>query len=349
MPNREYGDWQTPDEFASRACFWLKNHFEISPTIILEPTCGLGSFLAASTSIFPNYEIAYGEEVNAEYVAQCAKRFSDLQNIEVSKHDFFLDPFFPKTSSELLVIGNPPWVTNSELSAMGSENLPDKSNVRGLKGIDAITGASNFDICEFIILRLMQEYQGTNTVIAMLCKTSVARNLVLGAFTDSINAHFHIAEFDAHKVFNINASACMFVCDFRHSEKPICLTSSIDDESLPSKKLVCEKGKLSYELSDSARRLDGECCLTWRQGIKHDCSKIMEIKETDDCYANGLGENFVIESDLVFPLLKSSELKQPWIQHPMRRVIVTQRNIGDDTRIIESNFPKNMALSRFSR
>jgi len=38
---------------------------------------------------------------------------------------------------------NPPWVTNSQLSALNSNNLPAKSNFKQAKGIDAITGKQN--------------------------------------------------------------------------------------------------------------------------------------------------------------------------------------------------------------
>ncbi len=46
----------------------------------------------------------------------------------------------------MAVIGNPPWVTNSRQGKNSSLNVPLKSNIYGLKGIDAITGKSNFDI-----------------------------------------------------------------------------------------------------------------------------------------------------------------------------------------------------------
>ena len=36
-------------------------------------------------------------------------------------------------------------------------NLPEKENFKRLSGTDAITGASNFDICEYIILKLIEK------------------------------------------------------------------------------------------------------------------------------------------------------------------------------------------------
>src|SRR5205823_12751744 len=43
------------------------------------------------------------------------------------------------TTGPLLVVGNPPWVTNSELGLLGSNNLPHKKNLKGLRGIEART------------------------------------------------------------------------------------------------------------------------------------------------------------------------------------------------------------------
>jgi hypothetical protein len=61
-------------------------------------------------------------------------------------------------ADNLLIIGNPPWVTNSELTSMDSDNLPNKENFKGLSGLDAITGKGNFDIAEYIILKLLNEF-----------------------------------------------------------------------------------------------------------------------------------------------------------------------------------------------
>src|SRR5438105_329350 len=82
----------------------------------------------------------------------------------------------------LLVVGNPPWVTNAELGTLGSNNLPHKKNLKGLRGIEARTGGSNFDIAEYIWLKLIQELASEQPTIALLCKASVARNVLQFAF-----------------------------------------------------------------------------------------------------------------------------------------------------------------------
>lgn len=45
---REYGDYQTPVDFAEKVCVYLKDYCHIKPSAIVEPTCGVGSFLKSS-------------------------------------------------------------------------------------------------------------------------------------------------------------------------------------------------------------------------------------------------------------------------------------------------------------
>lgn len=159
---REYGDYQTPVDFAKKVCKYLCEHRHIEPSAIVEPTCGLGNFL--KSSLIFNAGEYYGIEINPEYCTECQSLIND-DRVKIINSDFFIfsSKALIKDKRQILVIGNPPWVTNSTLSALGSENLPVKTNFKELKGIDAITGASNFDICEYIILQLINEYGDTNT------------------------------------------------------------------------------------------------------------------------------------------------------------------------------------------
>src|SRR5581483_3044027 len=43
----------------------------------------------------------------------------------------------------VLVIGNPPWVTSAEQGTLGGKNTGRKTNLKALKGMDALTGKSN--------------------------------------------------------------------------------------------------------------------------------------------------------------------------------------------------------------
>ena len=151
---REYGDYQTPEYFSLAVCEYLKYERQIMPTIIIEPTCGIGSFLKSSL-IFDASEII-GIEVNSEYCEICEKNILDPR-VRILNTDFFEYDYKSviKRKEQLLIVGNPPWVNNSTLSSLNSDNMPAKVNFKGLKGMDAITGASNFDICEYIILKLI--------------------------------------------------------------------------------------------------------------------------------------------------------------------------------------------------
>ena len=55
--------------------------------------------------------------------------------------------------------------------------MPKKTNLKNLSGLDCKMGSSNFDICEYMILYLIQDFIDTNTTFGILCKQSVARNV----------------------------------------------------------------------------------------------------------------------------------------------------------------------------
>ena len=56
---REYGDYQTPEFFSKAVCTYLKETRKLTPTLIIEPTCGKGSFLKSSL-IFNAQKILLG-------------------------------------------------------------------------------------------------------------------------------------------------------------------------------------------------------------------------------------------------------------------------------------------------
>ena len=45
---KEYGDYQTPADFAEKCVKYLKENFHFLPEMIIEPTCGVGNFLASA-------------------------------------------------------------------------------------------------------------------------------------------------------------------------------------------------------------------------------------------------------------------------------------------------------------
>ena len=48
--------------------------------------------------------------------------------------------------------------------------------------------------------------------------------------------------------------------------------------------------------------------MQWRQGIKHDLARILELRATSEGVANGLGEPVDVEADALCPFYKSSDL-----------------------------------------
>lgn len=224
---KEFGDYQTPDFFARTVCNLLHDNLKLNPDVIIEPTSGLGNFISAALTAFPHVNSVYGLEINAGYCEACKKRIDD-NRVEIVNGNFFsyeIEKFI--SNRETLFIGNPPWATNSNLNF----NLPHKENFKRLSGTDAITGASNFDICEYIILKPIEKSVNKNVAIAMLCKTSVARNVLLeidrnSRFIDSIK----IYNFDSSKVFGISAAACLLFIKMSTEENccRVCNVYNID-------------------------------------------------------------------------------------------------------------------------
>lgn len=340
---REYGDYQTPPAFADKVCEFLKNKRGVKPEIVLEPTCGIGNFLKSS-NIF-NASQYYGIEINPQYCKECENKIGNDKTTIINSDFFKFDLSFLK-KEKLLVIGNPPWANNSMLSAFGSGNLPPKTNFKGHKGLDAITGASNFDICEYIILRLAKEYINTDTVIAMLCKTSVARNVFVELERYDVKiARYEIIEFNAAKIFGINADACLLFIqmDSREKSSRSCKVYSFENIDEVKRELKYENGRIIDGSISRVDDFDGRCCFQWRQGVKHDCAKVMELAIKENGLVNGNKENVDIEEKLVYPLVKSSMFKMPIIDSFSKKVIVTQRKTREDTSYIEFACPKTWA------
>ena len=332
---KEFGDYQTPKEFCHKVCSYLKKHgYSDNIKEILEPTCGKGNFLSSACMMF-EINRCIGVEINEEYINETKEKVPDATLINNSI--FEVNTRELCETSEVLVIGNPPWATNSQLSY----NLPKKINFRKLRGIDALTGSSNFDICEYIILKLLDEFQGTDSIICMLCKTSVARNVLLEISRNQIMySKIEMLTFNSNKVFGVSAPACVFMIKLsskgNKNENVICEVKEFDSELLIDT-LSVNEGIITSLNSDS--KLEGECQLIWRQGVKHDCSKVMELAYKNGVYINKNKEIVSIEKNLVFPLVKSSDFKKPILNEFSKYVIVTQSKPKQDTSYIQKQFP----------
>jgi hypothetical protein len=344
---RDLGDFQTPDELVAAVLRSLGPIGERWPRV-LEPTCGSGGFIRGLLeSSSPPREIL-GFELQSEHLDRARRLAADSTRVYVRQANIFQldlrrDAHWSETGS-LLVIGNPPWVTNAELGALGSGNLPRKSNLKGLPGLDAITGSANFDIAEFIWLKLMLELADQQPAIALLCKTSVARNVLQFASDNQLPlTAAWIRRIDAKRHFNAAVDACLFYVEMRDGESRYEAAVYSDLQSSEPETIIgVSGGRLVSDLNAYRQMafVEGDCPLTWRQGVKHDAAQVMELKKADQGWSNQLGEHVEVEEEFVYPLIKGRELFLSEQPQSDRYVIVPQRRIGEDTRGLELVAPR---------
>ncbi|RAU98935.1 hypothetical protein [Paenibacillus sp. YN15] len=354
---REFGDFQTPSHLASQVCHYLLAHYQINPAVVIEPTFGKGNFIRSAIECFPKLRKVYAVEIQKNYhwlskqalfhQAEALNRTWEKPDIQLFHDDIFTHSFdraLFNPQEEILILGNPPWVTNSELGSLDSKNLPKKQNFKEHKGLDALTGKSNFDICEYIMLMMLETFKNCNGTFAMLCKNSVAKKLV----QDLPKKNFHITDMkllniDAKKDFNAAADASLFVARLGgKADKIVCDTYKLDEPDHKVSTFGWHNHKFvsNIEKYKHSSMIDHCCQFTWRSGIKHDCSSVMELDFAEGRLTNKLKEAVEIEDALVFDLLKSSDLKTSVItESPRKKVIVTQKSIGEETAPIERDFP----------
>jgi len=341
---KEFGDFQTPRELAFEVCLLL-SRLNIQPQTIIEPNCGLGNFIQASHKFFHSTDIL-GFDISPKYIEQTQNKFRDVSNISIFEANFFETDWkelFKTLNKPILVLGNPPWVTNSQLSVLESKNIPNKVNFQNFNGFDAMTGKSNFDISEWMLIRLFESLNGQNAFFAMLCKTSVARKVLKYAWKNKIHlANSAIYRIETEKYFNASVDSCLLFCEFSKIEqKTTCkIFESLSAENL-SQEIGFKNNELiaSIDLYEKWKYLNGGSTTKWRSGIKHDCSKVMELTQEADKYRNGFGELIELEEDFIYPLLKSSDLANGKLL-PRRFVLVTQKKASDDTTKISEIAPK---------
>ncbi len=342
MKNKEFGDFQTPTDLAELLVTLLKNK-KNSFDIVVEPTCGEGSILLAAHKNLDIKKIL-GVEIQKEYVDNLSK-VTD-KKITIINKDFFVSlpdiKRFISNEEHILFVGNPPWVTNSELSALGSSNLPQKSNFDNVRGIEAITGKSNFDISEYIIKLLIDNFSYKKTVYAFLCKISVAKKIMNRLWKNHfVYKSAEIYPIDSKKYFSAAVDACLFYldCTEKHDNSELSIFESIEN---PKRKYSCGFYKNVYfeDLSKkSTFEIYGKSRFVWRNGIKHDCSKVMELIKSDEHLQNGYKEILDIEEDLIFPFLKSSDLMKDVFPNN-KRILITQKYINESTDYIQKEYPK---------
>ncbi|MBD5272618.1 MAG: SAM-dependent methyltransferase [Bacteroides sp.] len=351
-----YGDWQTPPLLAKKVC---ESHIERcgTPDVVIEPTCGLGSFVFASLESFPNLSEIHAVEINREYtstlklnillnaLSQPIRKYPDIY---IYTDDFFKFDFSNILNKcklnnwNLAILGNPPWVTNSTQGRNNSNNLPIKWNSLGLKGLDAITGKSNFDISEYITLHLLELSQFNKGGISFLLKNSVIRNILTKQRVKNIHVeNFEQRLIDASSEFNVSVNASCLSATFDGSPSLTCTVKDFySDKCLYEYGWIGDSFVSDTKLYNSFSKYDRTSTYIWRSGIKHDCASVLELTLDGGAFVNGLGEVVEIEDDIVFPLIKSSDVRK-YHNTPIRKyIIVPQQKMGTDTSVLKETHPK---------
>ena len=348
----EFGDFQTPLKLAEKVARLVFERYSYVRSIV-EPTCGLGNFIRASVKTNENLESVYGWEINPEYIksAKDILYIHKRPKINIEQKDFFSIDWssLPEDLRHfVLFIGNPPWVTNSELGRIGSRNLPRKTNFQNHAGLEAVTGKSNFDISEWMLIKITEYISGKKAAMSFLVKTSAARKVFLHICKNRLSVkNTDIHNIDAKKHFDVNVDACLF-CTEGSSAPPKEYTCSIYDslsDQHPVKTMGYADGKLVSDINAYGllKDIDSKSEVSWRSGIKHDCSKVMEFRLEGDRLINGFQEEADIPGDYLYPMYKSSHIANDRLGHPVKYMLVTQRKLGAETDSIRILSPKTWA------
>lgn len=338
MPNNEFGDFQTPLPLAQAL---IKRLPPRQWAHVLEPTCGVGNFLQAAVDVFPDSEVI-GIETQPEYVAE-AEAITKVVHANIFGFDLAKDVPWETPSGPTLVLGNPPWVTNAQLSSLGSENRPERTNFKNATGIEAITGSSNFDIAEYIWIKLLTEYSGRDAVIALICKTQVARNVLvycakLGLPVTSASLRL----VDAKKWFNAAVDACWFTLQLGSGTTDYTADVFADlESSVPQTRIGVVAGQLvaNVDAYERSKQFDGTSPVMWRQGVKHDATEAMELVEAGGPVTKS-GTSVDVETGYLYPLFKCTDVYREKLDAVSRWMIIPQKHPGDDTAALKHVAPK---------
>ncbi|MGB1278161.1 MAG: SAM-dependent DNA methyltransferase, partial [Nannocystaceae bacterium] len=320
-----------------------------APAVVVEPSCGVGGFLVAAYHQFGSRSRLHGVELRRDYLAQAGQALTTAGSrghtlLHANLFDVDWGAFLAQQSTPLLLLGNPPWVTNAAQGVTGSTNLPPKVRAWGAGGLAALTGESNFDISQWLVTRLLEAAAGREVGFALLLKVAVVRRLLVDAWKSQLPLRgLAIYKIDAQSQFQASVDACLFVghCDRRG--EPRCPIYEGLASTEASGVIGYAEGGLIADINAYAqtRHLLASAPEqpTWRSGIKHDCAKVFELRRVGEGFQNGLGEPVEVESAYLYPLLKSSDVARG--RAPGQRwLIVPQRSVGESTAGLETAAPK---------
>lgn len=338
----EFGDWQTPSELARAVVELLHGqgrHF----ASVLEPTCGRGAFLAAARALYPTACLV-GHDIDARHLEHTRALLGD-HAVELTRADAFTvdwERVLRTLPAPLLILGNPPWVTSSRLGAIGGSNAPARENSRRLEGLDALTGRSNFDVSEWMLVRLLEAARGRSFELAMLCKSSVARRVLSTAGERGWKLTGELRAIDAARHFGVAVDTVLLRLWPTNSTGRADrwrLHASLADDT-EREELAWIDGRLCRDVDalHATCSLEGASELEWRSGVKHDCADVFELVVDGNALVNGLGERVELEDATVYPFLKGTDLAQGR-QIPRKTLLVTQHALREDTGELATRAP----------
>ncbi len=315
LSHRQRGDFQTPQALASLVWKTLDpSQFDL----IIEPTFGTGAFLRTLPET--SRGMVLGWEIHQDYY-QATKGALNTDPKHNGTKLFQRDVFEIRSSdipagqlSTVLVIGNPPWVTNAEQSALGGQNTGTKRNLKGLSGLEAKTGKANFDISEGIILHLVDLLRDIRLVqFAFLGKFTVLRNLMRFLRSNRNVGGFEFHRIDALEHFGAAVDAGLIKFQVGSSVRLgtecrifASIAGPVESEvELVSGGFVYDTA--AYRRNAFVERFSSPVYI-WRQGIKHDLGDILELTEAAGSLVNRLGEKVEVESETLYHLHKSSDI-----------------------------------------
>ena len=346
---KEYGDFQTPSELTNQICAFLVKQ-GIAPKTIIEPTCGQGNFIFSALNLFSTIQILLAIDINREYIQSLKTKLQTCSSIgttiKLRRDDFFKvnwQAIFKRNPGPILILGNLPWVTNATLGSLESKNAPPKDNFQKYQGLNSLTGESNFDISEWMLVHLIKWLGQQEGIVAILCKTSVARKVL--KYHWQLNTPIQKAQIfvlDGKTHFNIAVEMGLFVCYIGNkAEQQRCDVFSGLNTKQKLAPIEFYRKQVVSNIAQAQQwaHLAGKDNYTWRSGIKHDAVQVMELSKHQGVYQNKLGEVFPLEDNYVYPLLKSSDIAKDCIQKTERWVIIPQTYVGQETAPIKKQAP----------
>jgi hypothetical protein len=342
-----FGDFQTPTGLASQ--IWRAIDLK-GVDLCVEPTVGRGAFLATVPAAARQIPwVAF--DISQPYVEisrHTAESLGLTAQIEVANAFELTTSQIGRGAAEktVLAVGNPPWVTNADQASGAKLNLPVKHNRFGLRGLDALTGKANFDIAEAVLLTLMAALRNAAEVrLAFLLKRSVAMKMARNLLGAEGTAHASFTRIDAHHWFGVSVEAGLFCVTYHPKGKDTTYTINLSPRlgAKPNATAGLVDGRFvedlaSYETARSAEAT-GNSGLAWRQGIKHDLSRVLELKRSPSgVIVNGLGENVDVEEDILHPFYKSSDIASD--RDPTRLFPLYQNDLSGPLPDLDSRWPK---------